>query len=404
MYAQLSWRNLWRNKKRSLIAAGSVVFAVVLAIATRSMQLGSYEHMIKTAVSFETGYLQVQKDDYWDKKSINRSLQLNDSLRGLIESTEHVTGYAPRLDIFALVSSGESTRGARIRGIEPEREQAITDLNERITKGSYLDGSDGGIVLGAALARHISVDIGDTVVVLGQGYHGVTAAGQFRVAGLAEFPSAEMNAGIAYIKLSDAQQITAAYGRATAVSVIIDQPDRMETVAEDLRAAIPGNLTVMDWREMMPELVEAIETDNASGIIMLIVIYLVIAFGVFGTILMMTMERTREFGMMIAVGMSRTRLRLIVVMESILLNLIGVLGGMVVAIPVLLYFYRHPIRLTGQAAEYMSVYGFDPIMPFSLDPSIFGWQALGVLIIAFVASAYPVWRIARIDPADELRT
>jgi ABC-type lipoprotein release transport system permease subunit len=345
----------------------------------------------------------VQDDGYWDKKSLNRSFKLTDDLRRTVKETEGVSAYAPRVDVFALVSSGESTRGAMVRGMEPEHEQAITDLKARMTSGDYLQKGSSGIILAAGLARHLSVGVGDTVVVLGQGYHGATAAGKFPVVGLAEFPATEMNAGLAYITLPEAQEMTWALGRATALAIMVESPDHMSAVQQRLRDKLSDEYDVMNWREMMPELVEAIEADNASGIIMLIVIYLVIAFGIFGTILMMTMERTREFGMMIAVGMKRTRLRGIVVLESVLLNLLGVLAGIVVSVPVLLYLFHHPIRLTGEAATYMESFGFEPVLPFSLAPSIFWWQALTVLIIAVAASVYPVWRIGRIEPVDELR-
>jgi ABC-type antimicrobial peptide transport system permease subunit len=118
----------------------------------------------------------------------------------------------------------------------------------------------------------------------------------------------------------------------------------------------------------------------------------------------MTLERTREFGMLVAIGMKRGRLRMVVILETLMLTFLGVITGVVLGVPVLVYLYFHPIPLSGQVREMMISYGWDPVLPFSLDPMIFVWQALIVLVIALIASSYPVWRISRVDPVQALHT
>ena len=147
----------------------------------------------------------------------------------------------------------------------------------------------------------------------------------------------------------------------------------------------------------MPELVEYVQVDNASGIIMLILIYVVVGFGILGTVLMMTMERTREFGVMVAVGMKRSVIRRMILLESIILALIGAAAGMLSIIPLLWWFKGHPIHLGGQAADAIRSYGFEPILPFSLAPSIFFWQTVTVVIIAIIAAGYPLMRVSHLD-------
>jgi ABC-type lipoprotein release transport system permease subunit len=185
---------------------------------------------------------------------------------------------------------------------------------------------------------------------------------------------------------------------------MIEQPEYLPRVMADLKRRFGVDYEVMSWEEMLPEIVQSIEADNASGIIMLLVIYMVIGFGILGTVLMMTMERTHEFGMMLAIGMKRGRLRMVAILESLMLTFLGVLAGVALGIPVLVYLYFHPIRLTGQVREMMLSYGWEPVLPFSLDPTIFLWQALTVLVIALAASTYPVWRISHVDPVEALRT
>jgi ABC-type lipoprotein release transport system permease subunit len=404
MYLSLAWRNIWRNRRRSLISIASVVLAVVVALFMRSFQLGFYSHSINNVVSYYNGYIQLHAPGYWEKKSLDRSFAHDSALAAMVEATERITATAPRLEVFALVSAGERTDGALISGISPEHESAMIGLDRRVTSGRYLDASDPGIMLAEGLADHLGVGVSDTVVILGQGYHGVTAAGKYPVIGIVTFPVPEMNRGLAYLSLPQAQYLTAADDRLTTLAIMIDDQRHLEAVTSALQSRIGQRLEVMTWQEMMPELVQLIETDNAGGIIMIFVVYMVIGFGILGTVLMMTVERTREFGMLMAVGMRRSFLALVVTMESVILSFIGVIIGAVLGLPMMLYFYHHPIRLTGELAEATISYGFEPIWPMSLDPMIFFWQSLTILIIAIIAAAYPLWRIAGLDAVAAMRT
>ncbi|MCP4633719.1 MAG: ABC transporter permease [candidate division Zixibacteria bacterium] len=403
MFLSLAWRNIWRNKKRSIISIVSVMLAVVIALATRSMQLGFYSNSIDNVVSFYSGYIQIHAPGYWEKQSLNNSFIFSDSLVNEVENTNFVTFTAPRIESFALVSAGENTDGALIIGIDPELEDHLTGLKEKVTFGRYFDSEDNGIILAEGLAKHLKLNVGDTVVVLGQGYHDVMAAGKYEMVGLVKYPTSELNNGIAYLTMNEAQNLFVAYNRITSLVVMIDGYDKLSTVENSLKSKYGTDYEILTWEAMMPELVQSIETDNAGGLIMLFIIYMVVGFGILGTVLMMTMERTREFGMLIAVGMKRSYLRAVLVIESILLSFIGVIAGIILGIPVLIYFNINPLRLTGEAAKLTLEYGFEPIFPFSLEPMIFINQAIIVLIIALIAATYPVWKISKIEPVSAIR-
>ena len=404
MYLSLAWRNIWRNKKRSIISISSVSLAVLIALVTRSMQLGFYAHSINNVVSFYTGYMQVHADGYWEKQSLNNSFVDDGSVIKEVEQTRDVTFAAPRLESFALVSAGNRTDGVMVVGIDPNLENRLAKLSGKVVEGSYLKPGDQGIMLGEGLASHLQLGLGDTAVVLGQGFHDVMAAGKYAISGIVNFPVPDLNNSMAYLTMPVAQDLFAAPERITSLAVMIDDHKHLNAVDNRLSDELGKGYEIMTWKDMMPELVEGIETDNASGIIMLCIIYMVIGFGIMGTILMMTMERNREFGMLIAVGMKSYILRIIVAIESVILSLVGVIGGVILGIPIMIYFHYNPIRLTGQLAEATLSYGFEPIFPFSLDPMIFFWQALAVLLIALVVSTYPIYRISKIEPVTALRT
>jgi ABC-type lipoprotein release transport system permease subunit len=402
-YIGLAWRNIWRNKKRSLISIASILFAVLIALVMRSMQTGYYARSIDNVVSFYTGYIQVHADGYSDEPSVNRSFALSDSLTRILEGIRDITFYAPRLEEFALVSGGKLTDGAMIVGIDPQLEDRMTSLRGKVTAGDYLNKDDAGIMLAEELANHLQLGVGDTIVVLGQGYHGLTAAGRYRVGGIVKFPSPDQNKTMVYMTIAQVQELTGADGRLTSLALMIRSHKLLDEVSGRLREELGGRYEVKTWKEIMPEMVQFIQMDNASGLIMLFVVYMVIAFGIFGAILMMTMERTREFGMLISIGMKRSILRVVVVLESVMLSLIGVMAGVVFSFPIILYFHRNPIKMTGNVAEMTRQYGFEAVMPFSLDPWLFYHQALIVLLIALVAATYPLVKITRMDSARAMR-
>ncbi len=404
MYLTLAWRNIWRNKRRSIISISSVVFAVLVAMAMRSMQLGFYARSIDNIVSYYTGYLQVHEPGYQEKGNLDYSFNRADSVAKIVEAVPHVTVTTPRLESFALVSAGNVTDGARIIGIDPQSENRLTGLERKLTAGRYLTSGDEGILLAEGLAQHLGMSVGDTVVVLGSGYHGVQAAGRYPVVGIVTFPSPELNSGMAYLALAEAQWLFGAAGRVTSLAVMIRGQRYLKAVERALESALGATYEIVSWETMMPGMVQYIRLDNAGGILMLLLVYVVVGFGILGTVLMMTMERTREFGVLIAVGMRRRVLGVVVLVESVLLSMNGAVLGMLLSIPVLIYLRAHPIHLTGAAAEGLRSYGFEPIFPFSLDPSIFFWQTVTVLAIAVAAAVYPVFRIVKLNAVNAMRS
>ena len=401
---RLAWRNIWRNRRRSLISIASVLFAVLAAMLMRSMQLGFYGRSIDNVVSFFTGYLQIHAPGYWELQTLDKSLELSDSLTACVLRTRGVTCVAPRLESFELVSGGRLTEGAMVVGMDPEAENRMIRLKNKLSGGEYLRPVDNRILLAEGLASHLGLGVGDTAVLFGQGYHGILAAGKYPVAGTVRYPVPDLNNGLAILPLEQAQVLFGAEGRITSLAVTVDGPKRLSSVLSDLKKRFGQRVEILSWEEMMPELVQAIQTDNAGGLIMIFILYMVIAFGILGTVLMMTLERTREFGVLMAVGMKRGILRAVILIESVLLSIIGTAAGILASLPVILYLHVHPLRLHGRGAEATLNYGFEPIFPFSTDPSIFLNQACVVLAIAILASVYPLWRISRMDPVISLRS
>jgi ABC-type lipoprotein release transport system permease subunit len=399
----LAWRNLWRNKRRTLIAGASVLFAVFLAVGMWSMADGSHEYMIQSAVGFYTGHIQIHGLHYWEKRSLDQSIPLDQALLDTLRSLPHVTHVVPRLETAALISRGKATRVSPVIGVVPAAEDAMTGLGNRIIRGSRLTQWHSGALIAEGLANLLGANVGDSVVVYGQGYEGVTAAAIVPVAGIVQFPIPDQNNAMFYLTLTEAQDLFSAPGRVTAIALMVDKDSNVDQVTADVRKIAGKGVEVMTWREMLPELLQAIEADNAGGYIMVLILYIVIGFGIFGTVMMMTAERTREFGITIALGMKRWRLMITTMLEAVMISMMGAGAGILLSVPVILYFFYEPIRLGGDYAKAMLAYGMEPIVPFSIDPMVFLSQGIVVLIMGVISGLYPLFVLRKLQPVRAMR-
>jgi len=388
-----------------MITIASVFFAIFLALLMRSMQHGSYDLMERDAIRNSTGFIQIHAPGYWEDKTIDNTFVSSQKLMDEVNSNTNISMVIPRLESFALASSGNITKGIGIIGTKPEVENEITKLNERVVEGKYFDSdNDNGLLLGEDLAKYLEVKVDDTLVLLSQGYHGITAAGEYPVRGILHFPAPEMNKQLIYMTLNSAQYFFAADNRVTSYSIMLDKPKDLDETFALLDNKFSKDYEVMPWGEMLVELKQQIESDNISGMFMLAILYVVVAFGIFGTILMMTHERRREFSVMIAIGMQRYKPSIIVFFETIYMGLIGVLFGALGAMPIVYYFFKNPIPLQGEMAKAMEEFNVQPILPFAFDGSIFLSQGIVVFILTVIIALYPFINISKFNLTSGLRS
>lgn len=403
-YFKIAWRNIWRNKRRTIITLASLYFAIVTALFMRSMQLGTYDIMIEGAVEMYSGFIQIQQKDYWEDKTINDLLEYNDTLVNKVKNIEHVDEVIPRLESFALASSGLQTKGVLFQGVDPVKEDKMTSLKNRLIKGEYLKEGDRGVLVSQKLASYLKLSLEDTVVMISQGYHGVSAADKFPIRGIVKIPNPELDSRLIIGELGNVQYFYSAYGMLTSLVVNIDSRENVSKVQSDINKIIDkDNLRVLNWTEMNKALKQQIDSDNISGVIMLGILYIVIFFGLFGTIVMMTTERLKEFAVMISIGMQKSKLAILIFIETMIIGIVGLIAGIITSFPFFIYYYDNPIRLSGETGEMYEMYGLEPLMGFSLDPAIFINQFLLVGIALIIVLIYPTVKIFRLNVINSLR-
>lgn len=400
----MAWRNLWRNRKRTNITLASIVFAVIIATFMRGMQLGSYEKMMTDAIKSSTGHLAIMDQLFWEDKTLINSMDFPYELEEELNADADLEFWAPEITGGCLASSGPHTRGVLVLGVDPAVKDRQIKLTDKIIDGEYLNYDDEAVVIGKDLAQFLRIGVGDTLVLFGQGYQGVTAAAKYPVKGIFDHPMSDFNRRLTILPLPASQYLFYMDGRVTNINLILNDPNNYLDVQERYTSVIDTTLLeVNDWQTMNKELLSGIESDNFFGKLMIGILYMVIAFGIFGTILMMTMERKKEFSIMIAIGMQRTQLIGLVIIESIYMAAIGGVIGLICSFPIVYFYANNPIEFTGETAQQFLELNMEPILAISTDASYMVAQFVIVLFISLIASIIPLRNINQFNIVDTIR-
>jgi len=289
-------------------------------------------------------------------------------------------------------------------GIDPEEEDQFMQLSEKLTEGVFFGKDDKSILLAEGLANYFGISVNDTLVLISQGYHGVSAAGKYHISGVLKFGSPQLNDNILFLPLKEAQWFYGAENRITSLVLLIRDRNEIQSVIDAIKQNLDEDkFEIMGWEEMMPDLVQMIQADSVGGRIMLAILYMIITFGIFGTVMMMTNERMYEFGVLISVGMRRWKIALILFIETLLISIIGIISGTIAVEPLVYYIHNNPIPLTGQAAEATKEFGMEALIQTSIDPTIVLAQAVVVIVISLCLSIYPAIVVSRLKPVNAMR-
>jgi putative ABC transport system permease protein len=452
-----------------MITASSVLFAVFFALIFRSLQLGSYDKMFRNVIESYTGYIQVQQKDFWEEKSVDNTFSYDADLDRKITSDANVIVTVPRFESFALASSGPKTKGVLVMGVDPGKEHYLSKIADklvlyRITPealqsiqqdprfpgklkdlaslhegNSYTNShrlqldlgigdkeagelmpaieqytrfengniilGDPGVWVGDRLSQYLELGIGDTLVLIGQGYHATTAAGKYPIRGIVKLPLPDLDNKVVYLPLDICQQLYNAEGNLTSLALHIEnnEDEAIEETIGRIKQIIPEGQRVLGWREMNEVLVSQLEADNYSGMIMIGILYLVIAFGVFGTVLMLTAERRREFGVLVAIGMQKRKLASVMTLEMFFIGFLGIVGGCVIASLIIFYGLDHPIVFKGEMAKMYEDFGMEPVMAFQGIDFYFLWQVIIVSLMVLLSIVYPLRKIFGMKVVNALR-
>ncbi len=406
MIFKIAWRNIYRNKKRSLITITSIFGALFLIILMRALQFGFYDKLIETVVESYAGYVEIHADGFWDNQNLDNSMEVDQSLINDIKSVEGVENIVQRLQTFSLISMGEKTKGGVVNGINISEEQKITDWSKKMVSGSF-DIGDDEIIIGKGIAEYFDIKEDDTLILYGQGYRGMMAAGKYPVKGIIDLKNPDLNKLGIFMTIESARNYVSSKEISTHIIIDKEKYYKEENIVVDLSNVLSKDYEIMSWKETLPEIEQTITADSAGGVIMAFILYIIVVFGMFGTVLMMTEERKYEFGVLISIGMSRIRLFGIVLIETVILSMIGVILAILITYPICYYYYLNPIDmadLMGEGADQMmEEMGFSPIAPMSIEWNIPLTHALVIFISSLLISIYPAIKISKLNPVKSMK-
>lgn len=406
---KLAWRNLWRNKRRTLITISSICFGLVLAIVFIGLGDGTYGTMIDSAARLGSGHVTLENPEYRKSLLTRLTLQSIDEVIKRFEGLREIEGWAPRILGQAMLSTSYGSVGTAFIGVDPEQEKGTTLFIDKIIEGTYLKDSDGrGALIGRKMAERLKVSIGSKMVITANNLHGEIAAELLKVVGIFDTGSDMIDGYVCQISLNRARKLLGMnQGEVTQLAIFLSNQRDTDGVIEKLKKNLSdfNEVAVLSWREVMPELASYVELDGGSNYIFQIVIFIIIAAGILNTILMSVLERQFEFGVLLSLGMNPLSLLFLVLTESILLGLLGVTVGTALGLVCNQYFTVKGFDMTLFTPENVDISGvaLDPIIYSDLYPDHLIIIVVLVFLMTILVGVYPGVKAARSVPVEVLK-
>ena len=405
MFVRVGWRNLWRNRGRTWRTALSIALGAMVVICGMSVQLGFYGDIIDLATRLGSGHLQVQHAGYLEDPRPKYLIPRANALARQLDALPEVAATTVRAEAFALVSVGEKSVGALVQGVDPERERMVSNFPQSLSEGTYLAQSDHAFV-GAGLARNLGVGLGDEVVILGTGIEGSVAAMVLTVGGIMETGQAEIDRSLVQVALPALQ---AAFGFANGgqrILVNLHDIGAIEPALDMIQPMLSPGWAIRDWTVLMPDTSKAIDFDRIAGQFVYVILILIVVFNIGNTLVITILERTREFGLLLAVGMRPQAIMGMIIVEATALWLLGSIIGWVMSAALLAYPVVVGIPVESLGVEEMLA-GMSILLPdaiyASVDAAVVLTAPLAIGVGGLLASTFTMLRIRRLRPVEALR-
>jgi putative ABC transport system permease protein len=403
MLLSLAWRNIWRNKRRSLIIIAAIAVGLLCGLFASAVMFGMGESLVNSTIDRDLGHIQFHTKSFEDDKLLTDTIPLSIKILSEIKSQPNVIGASARLIIEGMISSATSSGGVRITGIIPEDEKKVTSVHNQIVAGSYFK-SEGGnqILLGYKLSENLGIRERSKVVLSFQGLDGTIIYGAFRVTGIFRTESTMFDRSTVFIRENDILSLLNSATIYHEIAIRANTVQSVDSIYANLQNSY-SDLSVQSWKELAPELKLMDEMIGLQLNIFLGVILFALLFGITNTMLMSVLERVREFGVLMAIGMKRKKVFSMIILETITLSLVGGVVGMILASITIAYFGFAGIDLSAFAAG-MSEWGLGSILYPTLPIYFYVSITIMILFTAVFSAIYPAIKAIKLKPATAIRT
>lgn len=404
MLPQLAVKNILAYKKRSIITLLLTAISTALLVFTSAFMGGSHSTMIRNAVELYPGYLQITGQGFRDAPSLDHIMVDTQPVRKVLQSQKDIEIFTERFETFVLFSSDEKATGALLAGIEPEKEAHISRLKSAVTEGKYLSNDGiGHVYIGLELAKKLKVGVGDSVSYIGTGADYSFAADNLTVIGMFKTGLYEFDSSSAFVSKKYFDSAMASHNMASHIIILPKIKEDAEQLARKLKSLLPKKFTVESWLDTMSGLVQAMELDSIFGYITLVIIFIVIFFVIMIYTLLGVFTRIREIGVLRAIGTSSRQIFTLLLLESALLTLVGVLLGGCIGGLLAYYFELHPLHFSGYEDQFKQYGLVQSSLPTDFSPAIILRDITIMFFLGVGCTMYPIFKILRYNPVEAMR-
>jgi ABC-type lipoprotein release transport system permease subunit len=404
MIVSLSWRNVWRNKLRSSVIIIATTLGICAGIFSAAFYQGMADQRIEKAIKTELSHIQIHQKEFRNSNEIKDYIPNADKLNQHIIEIPEVEGVSNRIVIFSMVSSAETGSGVKIVGIDPEKERMTTNIHEKLDEGNYFEEKrKNQVLIGQKLAETLKVKLNSKVVITLLDVDNNITYGAFRVVGIFNTVNNNFDESNIFVRNTDlAKLINLPENACHEIAVLVEDNEKVNAVKVQIEEKAHG-LEVMSWLDLSPEMSYLNEAMDLFMYIFIVIILLALLFGIINTMLMVVLERVKEIGMLMAVGMNKVRIFLMILLETVFLSLTGGVLGVITGTLITNYFETHPVNLSAWAEAYKDL-GYDPFVYTSLNMELLVNVTIMVIVTGILASIYPAYKALKQDPCEALRT
>lgn len=404
----LAWRNVWRNPLRSLVVILAIAIGIWADLFMTGFATGMVRSYIDGSIAHLVSHLQIHHPDFPRERDVRFAVSESDRVAEVLGGEQAVRAFSARTLASGMINSAKGARGVQIRGVDPKQEDAVCRFREGIVEGSYFDAGNGHqILIGRALAEKLQVKLHSKVVLTFQDLDGNITTGAFRVMGIFTFGNTPFEEANVYLKRAALWELLGGSDRQASpapvheIAVLCVDAAPAFDLQKTLQHRFPG-LLVQNYREVAPDLQLYESQMKSISLIYLVIILLALIFGIINTMLMAVLERFRELGVLMAIGMNKLRVFWMIVLETLLLSLLGAPIGLLAGTLTVQYFAKHGLNLEAFARS-MNEYGLDTQVYFALQGKTYWEVPLLLLATALLAAVYPAWRAVRMRPVTAIR-
>lgn len=399
----LAWRNIWRNRTRSLVVLGAVAIGIMAGLSVLGLYRGMMKSRIQKLIREETGHLQLHHRLYSSQSEGIFPIAGADSVVKILRKKTGVQAVAPRTVLQGMLASTTGTAGVKIIGMDAEQEYRVSQLDKKIRKGVGTDKrKPQPILIGGQLSEKLKIDIGSRIVLTFTDTANNLVSSAHRICGIYASGNRQIDEAVVYVPGAVVNELLQAPSLVNEIAVLLNNDDAVEHYKDSLARSF-SSLHTETWKELSPETALMVNTVDDYSYIVIIILLLALAFGIINTMLMSVMERTKEFGMMMALGTSTRFITLMTLVETILLSIVGIPAGIGAAWLLTEHYETVGIDFSGTGREMMASFGFSTVLypefPWEKVPALLGMT----FSIALISWILPALRVIRMKPVDALR-